>query len=348
MNPIVPGRSGPAASLPPIIGTSASIQLAQARLARFAASKLPVLLVGPTGTGKELLARHLHHLSGRRGRLVDVNCGALPREMIESLLFGHRKGAFTGAVESTNGMVARADLGTLFLDELSSLPLEGQAKLLRVIESGEVLPLGAEQESKIDFRLIAAVHDDIDGRIESGAFRRDLFHRVAGVRIEVPALAARPEDIGPLAEFFAAGRGCVLSPAAIATLRSHQWPGNVRELRAVIERATVLADTPILNAEVVAQALGGDQGVSTAEVIPTRGGISTPLRAPLLQICEAHSGEVEAITRTLGVSRATLFRWLRARNISLTELRISRSLTRAHQAVRLRETRESDIPRVVP
>jgi two-component system response regulator FlrC len=146
---------------------------AKRRLERFAGTTLPILLIGPTGTGKEVMARHVHAMSGRRGTLVDVNCGALPRDMVESLLFGHRRGAFTGAVESVTGLIACANEGTLFLDELTSLPLEGQAKLLRVLENGELKALGSTVNTSVDFRLVAAVQDDILERLESHQFRRD-------------------------------------------------------------------------------------------------------------------------------------------------------------------------------
>lgn len=194
--------------LPPLIGRSPAITAVRDRISRVARSNLPVLLIGPTGAGKEVVARHLHAMSNRRGRLVDVNCGALPRDMIESLLFGHRRGAFTGALETTVGYIARADGGTLFLDELASLPHEGQAKLLRVLETREVLPLGSGMAQRVDFRVVAAVQADIYTRVDSGQFRDDLFHRVAGLTLHLPGLGARPEDIEPTTRQRNVGSAC--------------------------------------------------------------------------------------------------------------------------------------------
>jgi DNA-binding NtrC family response regulator len=297
--------------LPALIGASPSIQLARRRIEQFARTSLPVLLVGPTGSGKELLAQHLHALSGRSGDLVDVNCGALPREMIESLLFGHRRGAFSGAVESTTGLIIRAHHGTLFLDELASLPAEGQAKLLRSLETGEVLPLGESTKRRSDFRVIGAVQEDIDARVSSGAFRRDLFHRIAGIRIELPALAERRQDIALLATHFAHAQGCTISPAALALLRSQPWPGNVRELRATVDRAAVLSVNSLLEADTVAESIAPCTG---NPLVP-------PAHSNLVRLCRAHGGRAAPIAADLGISRATLFRRLKAMGISLVGLR---------------------------
>jgi transcriptional regulator with PAS, ATPase and Fis domain len=314
-------------ALQPIVGVSPAILLARTRIERFAKSTLPVLLVGPTGTGKEVLAQHLHALSGRRGELVEVNCGALPRDMVESLLFGHRKGAFTGASESAEGLVARAHQGTLFLDELSSLPPEGQAKLLRVLETGEFLRLGDAEKRWADFRVVAAVPEDIGARVDAGLFRGDLFYRVAGFRIDLPPLHARREDIGPLAEHFAQAQGCVLAPETAAMLIRRPWPGNVRQLRVTIERAAVLANDGLVDARALAEALeDGPEGVhSVGKPLPARAWIDGP-HADLLDACRTHGARSVPIAAALGISRATLFRRLRACGISLTSLRVSESL----------------------
>jgi DNA-binding NtrC family response regulator len=309
-------REGEGTTLPELIGFSAAMQLARYRVDRFARSRLSVLLVGPTGTGKDLIARHLHARSGRQGQLVDVNCGALPRDMVESLLFGHRRGAFTGAVETTVGMISRAHLGTLFLDELSSLPVEGQAKLLRVLETGEVLPLGASSKQLVNFRLVAAVHEDIYGRVTNGLFRRDLFHRVAALRIDLPALDSRREDIAPLAEHFARLHGRTVSASATSALQGRRWPGNVRELRALIDRAALLSDEQSLDAG----------ALSDAEYECTADSVEGLYAQTLRNLCRVHGGRAEAIAGALGVSRATLFRRLRTSGISLASLRVSRSL----------------------
>jgi two-component system NtrC family response regulator len=313
---------------PPIIGSSSRIQSVRHRIQRFATSSLPVLLVGPTGTGKEVIAQHLHASSGRVGEMIEVNCGALPRDMIESLLFGHRKGAFTGATESTDGFIARAHRGTLFLDELSSLPLEGQAKLLRLLETGEFFRLGETDKRRLEFRVVAAAQEDLEARMEAGLFRRDLFHRVAGLRIDVPALAVRREDIWPLAEHFAGGHGCVLSAEVGPILLNYSWPGNVRELRLTIERAAILSDTTLLDGSVIMEAFGGvlvnaPLGFGAIEA----GDSVAKLRGELLRVCASHGARSPAIAAALGISRATLFRRLRALGISLEAVRVSRSLT---------------------
>jgi DNA-binding NtrC family response regulator len=317
------------ADLPPLLGSSSAIRFARMRIEQFAKTNLPVLLVGPTGSGKELLAQHLHRSSSRSGELVDVNCGALPREMIESLLFGHRRGAFSGAIETTLGLILRANRGTLFLDELSSLPAEGQAKLLRVLETGEVLPLGDSSKRLSDFRLVGAVQEDIDARVSNGLFRRDLFHRVAGVRITLPALSGRREDIPLLATYFASTHGCTITPGALALVQRTEWPGNVRELRTAIERAAIVAGKSVLEMEDVAECL--NLGIEApAGSVPAE---------PLLRVCRAHRGQATLIAAELGISRATLFRRLKASGISLASLKVSRPLETHLKQSRLPQSR---------
>jgi DNA-binding NtrC family response regulator len=316
---------------PPILGRSVAITRAVTGLERFARSGLPVLLVGPTGTGKELFARHLHWMSGREGELVDVNCGALPREMVESLLFGHLRGAFTGAIQDTVGLVARANNGTLFLDELTSLPVEGQAALLRLLDTGEVRRVGDIGKRAVDFRVVSAVQDDIFSRIERGQFRRDLFHRVEGAAIHLPSLQERPEDIELLALHFAATTGRTLAREGVRVLETHSWPGNVRQLRAVIERAGLLSDGAELEPAAVREAIGFSVGDSPSRAIPAK---DTPraTREVLLEVCAECDHDPVRIAFALGISRATLYRRLRDHAISLK--RVSKS----HAAVRSAET----------
>jgi DNA-binding NtrC family response regulator len=325
MSSVFKFREAEPCELPPLIGSSPAIQLARRRIEQFARSAIPVLLVGPTGSGKELLAQHLHAQSGRPGELVDVNCGALPRDMIESLLFGHRKGAFTGASESTTGHIARANHGTLFLDELSSLPPEGQAKLLRVLETGEVLPLGESRKHKCDFRVIGAVQEDVEARVSSGLFRRDLFYRIAGVRLTIPPLCERQEDIPLLASHFASIHGCTITQDALVLLRVQTWPGNVRELRGVTERAVVLTDGHLIDRGAVEMAIAIGTGACERQVgakccLQVRGNPEEVLRA-----CIAKGWRSNRIAGVLGVSRATLFRRLRSLGLSLNSLRVSQS-----------------------
>jgi formate hydrogenlyase transcriptional activator len=214
-----------------------------------AATESTVLLVGETGTGKEVIARTIHRLSARGDRpLVRVNCGAIAANLIESELFGHERGAFTGALQRRLGRFEMADRGTLFLDELAELPLDGQVKLLRVLQEREFERVGSSQSIRVDVRLIAATNRDLDVEVASGRFREDLFYRVSVLPIRVPALRERPEDIPLFAEYFLADFHRVLgTPArriaddALRALLAYHWPGNVRELRNVMERACVLA-----------------------------------------------------------------------------------------------------------
>ncbi len=199
-----------------------------------------VLLQGESGTGKELAAAYLHEQSPRRrGPLVRVNCAAIPAGLFEAELFGHTRGAFTGATRDRGGWFVEAEAGTLFLDEVGSLPLDGQAKLLRALESGEVRALGATAVRKVDVRVVAATNEDLKARVEDGSFRRDLYYRLAVFPVLIPPLRDREEDLDALATRFAAPS--VLAPAAARALHRHRWPGNVRELRNVIERARIVS-----------------------------------------------------------------------------------------------------------
>lgn len=300
----------------PIIGISPAIQRAIALARRFAPTGTPILLVGPTGCGKELFARQIHLWSGRPGAFIDVNAAALPREMIESLLFGHRRGAFTGATEAADGLMAAAGGGTLFLDELASLPPEGQAKLLRAVENGEVRRLGDVTNRAVECRFLGAVQDDLEERITRGSFRADLFHRLAGAVIRLPALAERREDIGLLARHFAAGCGAVLPAASEGELLQHDWPGNVRELRSAVIRARHLEDQEVISPQAIRDALaltstlGGRLGLGAAAIAD-----------PLIELCRRHAWDIGRAAADAGVSRATLYRRLRAQGIKPSTLK---------------------------
>ena len=232
---------------------------------RIAGAEIPVLLEGPTGTGKEVLARFVHRRSPRAERpFVAVNCAAMPEAMLEGLLFGHRKGAFTGAGEAREGLFRAADGGTLLLDEIGELPLPLQAKLLRVLQEGEVLPLGETQPVQVDVRIVAATNRHLASEVEAGRFREDLLYRLNVFPLEIAALRDRPADIAPLAFGMMLRHACRpshnraghragpawLSGQALALLGTHTWPGNVRELENVIRRAILLAgDEPRIGSE---------------------------------------------------------------------------------------------------
>jgi|TARA_B110000305_G_scaffold238668_1_gene304622 two-component system response regulator FlrC len=221
---------------------------------RVGAAEVTALMCGPTGSGKEVLAHLTHDFSPRRdGPFIPVNCAALPEALAESLLFGHAKGAFTGATKSTDGFFTQAQGGTLFLDEIGELTLALQAKLLRAIQEKEILPVGSAVSHKVDVRIVAATNRDLRAAIRSGMFREDLYFRVSTFRINVPGLSARLDDILPLANYFLVKHGreevmLQLAPEASAKLLSYSWPGNVRELENVIQRAIVLTNGGVIDA----------------------------------------------------------------------------------------------------
>ncbi len=240
-----------------MVGRSPALLEVFKTIGRVAGSDVPVLITGESGTGKELVARAIHAASPRAaGPFVAVNAAAIPRELLESELFGHERGAFTGATESRPGRFREASGGTLFLDEIGDMPAELQAKLLRVLQSGEVTSVGGKRAEVMDVRILAATHRDLDAGVRDGRFREDLLYRLRVVPVEIPPLRERPEDIPVLVEHFmrryAAELGTqarFLSDAAVEHLAAHDWPGNVRELENAIKRALVLASQEVLAPE---------------------------------------------------------------------------------------------------
>ena len=230
-----------------IIGQSAPIKELKKLITVVAEAPTSVLVLGETGTGKELVARAIHAASGRQGRLVSVNCAAIPAELLESELFGHEKGAFTGADKAREGRVEMAEGGTLFLDEIGDMPLPLQTKLLRVLENRTIQRVGGNDEIEVDFRLVCATHQNIQGRVDEGGFRADLFFRINVFPIQVPTLAERHVDIPLIAEAILSQMAGdyteqlpVMEDTAMTELSRYPWPGNVRELRNVLERALVM------------------------------------------------------------------------------------------------------------
>ncbi len=308
-------EAGPA--LTPLISEAPNFIRAVEQARRFAATELPVLLVGPTGSGKDLLAQHIHRWSARTGKLVDVNCAAIPNEIADSILFGHRRGAFSGAVESRVGLLEDADGGTLFLDELCGLPLSVQGKLLRVLETGEVRRVGETATREARFRPICATQMRLDPRVAAGAFRLDLLQRLGGVQIELPPLARRGGDVLLLAHVFAAAVGRHIGPDGEGVLVSHGWPGNVRELRWAVERARWLTHDTVLGPSVLeyAIALGNTGGREGHGAQRSQGELD------IVAACQAHGWNATRAAEALGIHRATLWRRLHALGVSVLEQR---------------------------
>lgn len=228
-----------------LVGDSPAMAKLRGQITSFAPSVLPVLLLGESGTGKELVAKAIHDQSGRSGPLVPINCGALPRELIESELFGHEKGAFTGAARRHLGCFAEAEGGTLFLDEIGELPLDLQPRLLRALENHTIRPVGSSRELPIHVRIVAATHKDLSRQVREGRFRADLFYRLAGLVMELPPLRARRSDIPQLVRFFvneasAQIPGLSIDDEELEALSKAPWPGNVRQLKMAVLRAAHL------------------------------------------------------------------------------------------------------------
>lgn len=287
------------------------------RLARVAPALLSILLLGETGTGKEVLARDLHVLSMRPGPFVAVNCGAIPGNLVEAHLFGYVRGAFSGAVRDEQGMVRAANFGTLLLDEIGDLPMSSQAALLRVLQEGEVVPVGSTKTVKVDVRVIAATHMPINDLVEQGSFRRDLYARLAGYSFSVPPLRERKVDLGLLiAALFAAGK--VDSPASVRLHREsarammrHDWPMNVRELEQCLRAACVLAQDGIVTVADLPSALALAPGAPEQTADAVLDGRDEELRRELLVRIVDARGNVTEVARAMGKARQQVQRWLR-------------------------------------
>lgn len=311
--------------LPPLLGVSIAMRRVVALGRQFAPTALPILIVAPTGCGKELLTQHIHYWSGRMGELVDINCAALPEHLIESELFGHDAQAFTGARQAKPGLIEVAHSGTLFLDEISSLPLLLQPKLLRVLETGEVRRVGETAKRRVNVRVVAAAQEDLGDRMTAGAFRRDLCQRLAGVVLVVPPLAERAEDVVPLAAHFCALHGRRLEAGTEQVLASYPWPGNVRELRQVIDRAACLSDDPVLSIAAVCEAIDAGALVLRPSGADANGSDAHPEtdRRQLIALCDAHGYDAQRIAAALGIGRTALFERFKAVGLSLRALRKS-------------------------
>ncbi|MEW6119048.1 MAG: sigma 54-interacting transcriptional regulator [Pseudomonadota bacterium] len=315
-----PAGDGDAAWRASVVTASASMErlLAEARLA--AQSEAPLLILGESGTGKEVLARAVHRASPRRGHpFVAINCGAIPAELLESELFGHVKGAFTGAARDHAGLFISAQGGTVFLDEIGDMPLPLQVKLLRVLQENEVRPVGATEARVIDVRILSATHRDLEDAIATGSFREDLYYRLNVVNLVLPPLRERREDIPLLAQHFlgelAAKYRRTLSgiaPDALEMLVCADWPGNIRQLRNVLEQCCALATTPTIPVSLVARALRD----RPAEIRPLAEARAEFERDYLVTLLKLTRGQVSEVARLAGRNRTEVYRLLQRHQLN--------------------------------
>jgi DNA-binding NtrC family response regulator len=303
---------------PRLLGNSEALRNAQKQIGRAAATDSTVLITGETGTGKEVAARVLHDASRRRhAPFVAINCAAIPAELLESELFGHTRGAFTGAVTQRAGRIVEANGGTLFLDEIGDLPLPMQAKLLRVIQERTLTPVGSNTSVAIDVRIVAATHRDLTAEVAARTFREDLFYRLNVIPVHLPPLRDRPDDILPLAAHFLiaaanlAGPARTLSGDAERRLLAHAWPGNVRELKNAMERVAALARGPLVTADDLAFLTAPRAGVSEIPAalldLPLPQAIEWLERAAIERALQQSAGNRAEAARRLGISRQSLY-----------------------------------------
>ena len=328
-----------------IVGSSAKIQEVLRLVSRLKDTRTPVLISGESGTGKELVARAVHFRGAFAARpFVAVDCGSLVPTLIESELFGYEKGAFTGALKSKHGLFQAADTGTIFLDEIGELPLELQAKLLRVLQEKEVRPVGSNQRVKVDVRVIAATNRDLETAYKHGAFRKDLYFRLNVVTLHVPSLRERRSDIPMLVHWFleryAPGSELHVTSAAMKALMQYEWPGNVRELENCVERAVALGNGQIIDLGDLPPSIAGQPHTTTgsaaegsaegssvldpdltaapesAQAPPSSTDLEDIERATIQRVFEQVHGDKTLAGRMLGISRATLYRKLKRYNIT--------------------------------
>jgi two-component system nitrogen regulation response regulator NtrX len=305
-----------------ILGQSTAITALIADIRRVAPSQAKVIITGENGAGKDLVAEAIHRLSKRADKpFVKLNCAAIPKDLVESELFGYEKGSFTGALQRKAGRLERADRGTLFLDEIGDLSAESQAKLLRALETGEVDRIGATETIKVDVRILSATNKDLGEAMETGEFRRDLFYRLNGVPLHVPPLRERRADIPVIANHFLA-QACAaegtpgkrLTPEALAVLEEYRWPGNVRELRNLMERAAILVEGSEVRAEDLAAWL--ESGPAVEEASGLRGEIERRETDAIRRALEQANWNVTQAAAGLGIDRTNLHRKMRKYGIA--------------------------------
>ena len=332
-----------------LIGGSQPMQLVKRMGERAAKSSIPILITGESGVGKEVIARAVHGSSERAGKpFVPVNCGAIPENLVESILFGHEKGSFTGASDKHLGKFQEANGGTLFLDEVGELPLDVQVKLLRALQESEIDPIGSKRSIRVDVRIVSATNRDLSLAVSEGRFREDLFYRLNVFPIEAPALRERKEDVAALLDCFVRrfnveeGKSVVgVSPETLAYLTAFDWPGNVRQLENAVYRAIVLADAPYLQPHdfpaisgvaapppeyAATSTPGPSAGAPTVEgalhapvrILDARGHLRTleQIERDLIQLAiEVYAGHMSEVARRLGIGRSTLYRKVREQGL---------------------------------
>ena len=303
---VVPFQDEPFADFPGLYGGPA-LNVVRLRIATYSESTSPVLIQGETGTGKEVVAAAMHNASGREGEFVALNCAAISPELVESELFGHSKGAFSGSSRQRQGLFRTADRGTLLLDEVGELTADVQSKLLRVLETNEVRAVGVDSHVKVDVRVLAATNRDLDAMVLTGQFRGDLLHRIAALRMDLPPLRDRMEDIPALCAYFLEGEMLTVGPQAMEALMTREWPGNVRELR-----------NAIMASSAAARAAGRDQirpdDLPAVRVIGVRGDAGDDEQAQIVNIKRALDhcgGNVTHAARELGMARSRLYETLK-------------------------------------
>jgi two-component system, NtrC family, nitrogen regulation response regulator NtrX len=317
-----------------IVWKGEAMRRVMAQIERVASSESRVCILGETGTGKELIARTIHERSPRSaGPFVTLNCAAVPAELIESELFGHEKGSFTGASMRHIGKFEQADQGTIFLDEIGDMPLSMQAKLLRVLEEGEVERVGGDKSVAVSVRVIVATHRDLEARVREEKFRQDLFHRIYVFPLQLPPLRERREDIPALVDHFAAQvcnqnawKPVTFSPDAITALQSHSWPGNVRELRNMVERLMLLAadsqvDLATVEGTIPNTASGGSPAVTNMPSGPLASRVQSFEREVILAELKRSNQNMTLAAKTLGLERSHLYKKAEQLGIDLRALR---------------------------
>jgi len=310
-----------------IIGASAGMQDVLRMISRLKDTRTPVLISGESGTGKELVARAIHFRGPlAKSNFVAVDCGALVPTLMESELFGYEKGAFTGATKTKAGLFQAANGGTIFLDEIGELPLEMQAKLLRVLQEKEVRPVGSNEKINVDVRVVAATNRDLEAAYRAGAFRKDLYFRLNVVTVHLPPLRERRSDIPMLVHHFlnryTPGTPLQVTPAAMKSLLQYDWPGNVRELENCIARAVTLGDQHTIDVQDLPPAIRTEQPVTPTMNAQDASSLSTTAlaemeRMTILRVFEQAHGDKALAGKMLGISRATLYRKLKRYNIGL-------------------------------